>query len=120
MTLPLIYICFPSQIHLKLKAISVILQIYTTYIEMKRYSRQSEVRFKVTDQQAEIFRDTAWYLYESHMLDKPNIQSFGRWCMNYVCRLYGGGVIQSKVIRQQKLQQQMWQKQQLSSLRTSG
>jgi hypothetical protein len=78
---------------------------------MKRYSRQSEVRFKVTDQQAEIFRDTAWYLYESHMLDKPNIQSFGRWCMDYVSRLYGGGVIQSKVIRQQKLQQQMWQKQ---------
>jgi hypothetical protein len=78
---------------------------------MKRYSKQSEVRFKVTDQQAEIFRDTAWYLYESHMLDKPNIQSFGRWCMNYVSRLYGGGVIQSKVIRQQKIQRQILQQQ---------
>jgi hypothetical protein len=45
---------------------------------MRRYAGQNEVRFKVTDRDVELYRETAWYLYENHVIDKPNIQSFGQ------------------------------------------
>ena len=60
---------------------------------MKRYAGQKEVRFKVIDQQAEIFYEIDWYLYENRIMDKSNIQTFGRWCMDYVYRMYRPSVI---------------------------
>jgi hypothetical protein len=55
---------------------------------MRRYAGQNEVRFKVTDKQGEIYRETACYFYENSLMEKSNIQSFGRWCMDYICKLY--------------------------------
>jgi hypothetical protein len=69
---------------------------------MKRYAGQNEVRFKITDKQKEIYDETAWYLYENNMIDKSNIQSFGRWCMDYVCRIYRPAAIHSKMLKQQQ------------------
>jgi hypothetical protein len=77
---------------------------------MKRYAGQNEVRFKVTDKQKEIYDETASYLYENNMIDKPNIQSFGRWCMDHVCKTYRLSVLGSKIIKQrQERQKQMQQ-----------
>jgi hypothetical protein len=73
---------------------------------MKRYAGQNEVRFKVTDKQKEIYDETAWYLYENNVMEKSNIQSFGRWCMDYVCRIYRPAVIHSKMMKQQQQQRQ--------------
>ena len=68
----------------------------------KRYAGQIEVRFKVTDKQKEIYDETAWYLYENNMIDKSNIQSFGRWCMDYVCKVYRPAINYSNMIKQQQ------------------
>jgi hypothetical protein len=76
---------------------------------MKRYAGQNEVRFKVTDKQKGIYNETAWYLYENNMIDKSNIQSFGRWCMDYVCRFYRPAVVHSKTMKQQQIQAQQQQ-----------
>ena len=77
---------------------------------MKRYAGQNEVRFKVTDKQKEIYDETAHYLYENNIIDKPNIQSFGRWCTDIVCKNYRLSVLQSKIIKQrQERQKQMQQ-----------
>jgi hypothetical protein len=73
---------------------------------MKRYAGQNEVRFKVTDKQKEIYDETAWYLYENNVMEKSNIQSFGRWCMDYICRIYRPAVIHSKMMKQQQQQRQ--------------
>jgi hypothetical protein len=50
---------------------------------MRRYAGQNEVRFKVTDKQAEIYRETACYFYENSLMEKSNIQSLedGAWIM---------------------------------------
>jgi hypothetical protein len=63
------------------------------------------VRFKVTDKKMEIYRETASYLYEYNLMEKPNIQSFGRWCMDRVCKEYGQYVIENKVIKQREQKQ---------------
>jgi hypothetical protein len=81
---------------------------------VKRYAGQKEVRFKVTDKQGEIYDEIAWYLYENNMMDKSNIQSFGRWCMDYVCKFYRPAVIDSKMLKQQQQQKQIQQPYQLS------
>jgi hypothetical protein len=82
---------------------------------MKRYAGQNEVRFKVTDKQREIYQEVSWYLYENNLMEKSNIQSFGRWCMDYVCRIYRPAVIHSKVMKQQQqIQAQQRQPFQLS------
>jgi hypothetical protein len=72
---------------------------------MKRYAGQNEVRFKVTDKQKEIFQEVSWYLYENDMIDKSNIQSFGRWCMDYVCKFYRPADIHSNMMKQQQHKQ---------------
>jgi hypothetical protein len=69
---------------------------------MRRYAGQKEVRFKVTDKKIEIYRDTASYLYKYNLMEKPDIQSFGRWCMEYVCNKYRQSVIESKILKQQE------------------
>jgi hypothetical protein len=76
---------------------------------LKRYTQQNEVRFKVTDKQKEIYLETAGYLYENNLMEKPNIQSFGRWCMDYVCKMYRFSVIESKIMKQQEQRQKQMQ-----------
>jgi hypothetical protein len=75
---------------------------------MKKYAGQNEVRFKVTDKQKEIFQEVSSYLYENNVMDKSNIQSFGRWCMDYVSKIYRPAVIHSNTMKQQQ-QKQMQQ-----------
>ena len=77
---------------------------------MKRYAGQNEVRFKVTDKQKEI-KELSWYLYENNLMEKSNIQSFGRWCMDYVCRAYRPAISYSNMIKQQQQQVQTQQQQ---------
>jgi hypothetical protein len=79
---------------------------------MKRYAGQNEVRFKVTDKQKEIYQEVSWYLYENNMIDKSNIQSFGRWCMDYVCKVYRPAISYSNMMKQQQVQAQQQQQQQ--------
>jgi hypothetical protein len=82
---------------------------------MRRYAGQSEMRFKVTDKQKDVYLETASYLYENNLMEKSNIQSFGRWCMDYVCKMYRESVIESKYMKQQEQRQkQMQQPPQLS------
>ena len=76
---------------------------------MKRYAGQNEVRFKVTDKQKEIYDETASYLYENNVIDKSNIQSFGRWSMDFVCKNYRLSVLQSKIIKQRQERQKQMQ-----------
>jgi hypothetical protein len=38
---------------------------------MRSYAGQNEVRFKVTDRDKELYRETAWYLYENHLISPP-------------------------------------------------
>jgi hypothetical protein len=57
----------------------------------------------------ETYRDTALYLYEYNLMEKPNIQSFGRWCMDHVCKEYGESVIESKIMKQQEQRQKQMQ-----------
>ncbi|HEY9386229.1 MAG TPA: hypothetical protein VIP70_04265 [Nitrososphaeraceae archaeon] len=71
--------------------------------------------------QAKLFQDTAnYFYYEKHILQKPNIQELARWCIKHAANANRDLVIQAKQVRQQQLlqqikQQQMWQKQQLST-----
>jgi hypothetical protein len=76
---------------------------------LRRYAGQNEVRFKVTDKKMETYRQTASYLYEYNLMEKPNIQSFGRWCMDHVCKEYGESVIQLKITKQQEQRQKQMQ-----------
>jgi hypothetical protein len=82
---------------------------------MRRYLGQNEVRFKVTDKQRDIYLETAWYLYENNKMDKSNIQSFGRWCMDYVCQVYRLSVLESKAMKQQQQKQGQMQRPPMSS-----
>jgi hypothetical protein len=67
------------------------------------------VRFKVTDKKMETYQRTASYLYEYNLMEKPNIHSFGRWCMDYVCKEYGLPVIESEIMKQQQQSQKRMQ-----------
>jgi hypothetical protein len=81
---------------------------------MYRYKGDKEIRFKTTDQEDEILQE---------IIKKPNIQALGRWSIiEQTLNRYRDFAIQAKVVRyhqqvQQVQQQQMWQKQQLSSSR---
>jgi hypothetical protein len=50
----------------------------------------------------EIYKDIALYLYENNLMEKPNIQSFGRWCMDYICNTYRPAVIHLNMMKQQQ------------------
>jgi hypothetical protein len=76
---------------------------------LKRYAGQNEVRFKVTDRNKRMYDETAHYLYEYNLMEKPNIQSFGRWCMDYVCKMYRVSVIESKIMKQREQRQKQMQ-----------
>jgi hypothetical protein len=76
---------------------------------MKRYAGQNEVRFKITDKKKDTYLETALYLYENNQMEKPNIQSFGRWCMDYVCNTYRPAVIHSNMMKQQQQRQNQMQ-----------
>jgi hypothetical protein len=56
-----------------------------------------------------IYKDIALYLYENNLMEKPNIQSFGRWCMEHVCNEYRQSVIESKIMKQQQQRQKQMQ-----------
>ncbi|MDQ3838526.1 MAG: hypothetical protein M3297_04575 [Thermoproteota archaeon] len=53
----------------------------------------------------EVYRDVALYLYENNLMEKSNIQSFGRWCMEHVCNEYRQSVIESKIMKHQEQRQ---------------
>ena len=90
---------------------------------MYRYKRDKEIRFKITDQEDEILQEIAYQLYKIGIINKPNIQALGRWSIiEQTLNRYRDFAIQAKIVRyhqQQQAQHQLWQKQQLSSLRTS-
>jgi hypothetical protein len=54
----------------------------------------------------EIYQEISSYLYENNMMDKSNIHSFGRWCMDSICKFYRPAVIHSNMMKQQQQQQQ--------------
>jgi hypothetical protein len=81
---------------------------------MDRYAGHHEIRFKITDQEAKLFQDTAnYFYYEKHVLQKPNIQELARWCIKHIVNTSQDLVIQSKLKRQQQLRQQILQQQML-------
>jgi hypothetical protein len=51
------------------------------------------------------YRETAWYLYENNAIYKSNIQSFGRWCMDFVCKYYRPAIIHSNMMEQKEQRQ---------------
>ena len=79
---------------------------------MDRYAGHHEIRFKITDQEAKLFQDTAnYFYYEKHILQKPNIQELARWCIKNAVNASQDLVIQAKQVRQQQLLQQIKQQQ---------
>jgi hypothetical protein len=83
---------------------------------MRNYAGFHEVRFKIPDYHFQMLQDMAMYLYEAKAIDKPNLQSFGRFCIMQVTNAHLGHMCQWKSARdrhlQQKQQQQMsWQQQ---------
>jgi hypothetical protein len=87
---------------------------------LQRYAGQNEVRFKVTDKQKEFYRKIALYLYENNLIEKPNLHSFGRWCMDYVCKEYGQSAIESNILKQREHRQNQNQIQQPPPLSYPG
>jgi hypothetical protein len=90
---------------------------------MDRYTGHHEIRFKITDQEAKLFQDTANYLYyEKHILQKPNIQELARWYIKNAVNASQDLVIQSKIVRQQGHQQiiQQYRAQQLMKQQNLG
>jgi hypothetical protein len=65
----------------------------------------------VTDKKMGIYKDIALYLYENNLMEKPNLQSFGRWCMDFVDRYYRQSVIESKMMKQGEQRQKQMQQQ---------
>jgi hypothetical protein len=56
-----------------------------------------------------MLQDMAMYLYEAKAIDKPNLQSFGRFCIMQVTNAYLGHMCQWKSARDRHLQQQQQQ-----------
>jgi hypothetical protein len=67
-------------------------------MDMYRYSGDHEIRFKITDKEAELFNDLAYYFYERGFIDKPNTQTFGRGCLTYAANTYENEAIQNKLV----------------------
>jgi hypothetical protein len=80
---------------------------------MRKYAGFHEIRFKIPDYHFQMLQDMAMYLYEAKVIDKPNLQSFGRFCIMQVTNARLGLMCQWKSARDRHLlqQQQMWQKQ---------
>jgi hypothetical protein len=51
---------------------------------MRKYAGFYEIRFKIPDYHFQMLQDMAMYLYEAKAIDKPNVQSFGRFCIMQV------------------------------------
>jgi hypothetical protein len=51
---------------------------------MHKYAGLHEIRFKIPDYHFQMFQDMAMYLYEAKAIDKPNLHSFGRFCIMQV------------------------------------
>jgi hypothetical protein len=81
-----------------------------------------EIRFKITDQEDEILQEIAYQLYKIGVINKPNIQTLGRWSIiEQTLNRYRDFAIQAKIVRYQQVQQQQkWQKQQPRSSRMSS
>jgi hypothetical protein len=57
----------------------------------------------------ELYQEVSSYLYENNMMDKSNLHSFGRWCMDSICKFYRPAVIHSNMMKQQQQQQKQMQ-----------
>jgi hypothetical protein len=63
-----------------------------------------------------MLQDMTMYLYEAKAIDKPNLHSFGRFCIMQVTNAYLSQVCQWKSARNRLYQQQMsWQQQQYNN-----
>jgi hypothetical protein len=82
---------------------------------MRKYDGFHEIRFKVPDYHLQMLQDMAMYLYEAKAIDKPNLQSFGRFCIMQVTNANIVLMCQWKSARDRHLQQQ--QQQQMSHQR---
>jgi hypothetical protein len=78
-------------------------------LQMRRYTGQNEVRFKVTDRNMKMYLETAIYLYENNVIDKSDIQSLGRWCLDQVCGNYRKTVIHANMMMKQEQRQKQMQ-----------
>jgi hypothetical protein len=62
-----------------------------------------------------MLQDMAMYLYEAKAIDKPNLQSFGRFCIMQVTNAYLAQMCQWKSAQNrihQQQEQMSWQQQQ--------
>jgi hypothetical protein len=78
---------------------------------MRKYADFHEVRFKIPDYHFQMLEDMATYLYEAKAINKPNLQSFGRFCIIQVTNAHLGLMCQWKSARDRHLQQQTLQQQ---------
>jgi hypothetical protein len=83
---------------------------------MRKYAGFHEIRFKIPDYHFQMLQDMATYLYEAKAIDKPNLHSFGRFCIMQVTNAYLSQMCQWKSAQNRHLQQQqMSQKQQYNN-----
>jgi hypothetical protein len=79
---------------------------------MQKYAGFHEIRFKIPDYHFQMLQDMATYLYEAKAIDKPNLQSLGRFSIMQVTNAYLGLMCQWKSARDRHLQQQQMLQQQ--------
>jgi hypothetical protein len=79
---------------------------------MRKYAGFHEIRFKIPDYHFQMLQDMTMYLYEAKAIDKPNLHSFGRFCIMQVTNAYLGLMCQWKSARDRHLQQQKMLQQQ--------
>jgi hypothetical protein len=79
---------------------------------MLKYAGFHEIRFKIPDYHFQMLQDMAMYLYEAKAIDKPNLQSFGRFCIMQVTNANLVLMCQWKSARDRHLQQQQISQQQ--------
>ena len=89
---------------------------------MRKYAGFHEIRFKIPDYHFQMLQDMATYLYEAKAIDKPNLQSFGRFSIMQVTNAYLVPLCQWKSARDRNLQhqQQMLQQQQQQQYNNSS
>jgi hypothetical protein len=83
---------------------------------MRKYDGFHEIRFKIPDYHFQMLQDMAMYLYEAKVIDKPNLQSFGRFCIMQVTNANVVLMCQWKSARDRHLQQQQQMLQQQQRL----
>jgi hypothetical protein len=79
---------------------------------MRKYAGFHEIRFKIPDYHFQMLQDMAMYLYEAKAIDKPNLQSFGRFSIMTVTNAYLSQMCQWRSARDRHLQQQQMLQQQ--------